>query len=174
MHGSRRAGTIRRFRRTKTTIISSPPFIAALAAFAFTTAAPPAYAQSVKVENAWARATVAGQKTGSVYLDLTSSTDAALVAAGSPLAERAELHSMTMDGGVMRMRALPRIELPAGKGVKLAPGGMHVMLVGLKEPLKAGESIPVTLSVQASGMSLTTLKLQVPVRAAAAAEPHKH
>ena len=139
-------------------------------------AVPSAFAQSVKVENAWARATVPGQKTGSVYLELTSASDAALVAAGSPAAARAELHSMTMDGGVMRMRALPRVELPAGKKVALAPGGMHVMLVDLKQPLKAGDKVPVTLSVQSSGTSLTTLKLEVPVRAAAdsAAEHHKH
>jgi periplasmic copper chaperone A len=135
-----------------------------------------AFAQSVKIENAWARATVPGQKTGSVYVDLTSAADSALVAIGSPVAERAELHSMSMDGGVMRMRALPRIELPAGKTVKLAPGGMHVMLVGLKQPLKAGDKIPVTLSLQASGMSPTTLKLEIPVRAAdaAAESAHKH
>jgi copper(I)-binding protein len=147
----------------------------AAAIFALATlAAPPAFAQSVKVENAWARATVPGQKTGSVYVDLTSASNAALVAAGSPLAARAELHSMTMDGGVMRMRALPRIELPAGQTVKLAPGGMHVMLVDLKQPLKAGDKVPLTLSVQSSGTSLTTLKIEAEVRAAGAIENHQH
>ena len=137
-------------------------------------ATPAAYAQSVKVENAWARATVPGQKTGSVYVDLTSSADAALVAAGSPLAARTELHSMTMDGGVMRMRALPKVDLPAGRTVRLAPGGIHVMLVDLKQPLKAGDKVPLTLSVQSPGMSLTTLKIEAPVRADGAAESHKH
>ena len=138
--------------------------------------APALFAQSVKAENAWARATVPGQKTGSVYVDLTSAADAALVAAGSPVAARAELHSMSMDGGVMRMRALPKIELPAGRTVKLAPGGMHLMLLDLKQPLKAGDKVQVTLSVQASGTALTTLQLDVPVRAAdsAAASTHKH
>ena len=162
-------------RRDKQAMISLQKLFVVLAAAVFV-AAPPAFAQSVKVENAWARATVPGQKTGSGYVDLTSAADAALVAAGSPLAERAELHSMTMDGGVMRMRALPRVELPAGKTVKLAPGGLHVMLVDLKQPLKAGDKVPVTLSVQSSGTSLTTLKLEVPVRAADAgnAASHKH
>lgn len=156
-------------------MISVKHLLAAFAALLCTVAAPTAFAQSVKVENAWARATVPGQKTGSVYVELTSASDAALVAAGSPVAARAELHSMTMDGGVMRMRALPRFELPAGKKVTLAPGGMHVMLVDLKQPLKAGDKVPVTLSVQASGASLTTLKLDVPVRAAESApEHHKH
>ena len=150
-------------------------FPAALVVLLCSAGASPAVAQSVKAENAWARATVPGQKTGSVYVELTSSTDGALVAAASPVAARAELHSMTMDGGVMRMRALPRVELPAGKTVKLAPGGLHVMLVDLKQPLKAGDKVPVTLSVQSPGASVTTLKLEVPVRAAdPAAEHHKH
>jgi copper(I)-binding protein len=136
--------------------------------------APAAFAQSVKVENAWARATVPGQKTGSVYVDLTSASNAALVAVGSPLAARAELHSMSMDGGVMRMRALPRVELPAGQTVKLAPGGMHVMLVDLKQPLKAGDKVPLTLSVQSSGTSLTTLKIEAEVRGNGGGETHQH
>src|SRR5437868_2121744 len=113
-----------------------PASIAALAVLVFSSAASLAYAQSVKVENAWARATVPGQTTGSVYVDLTSATDAVLIAASTPVAARAELHSMTMDGGVMRMRGLPRVELPAGKTVKFTPGAMHVMLVDLKHPLK--------------------------------------
>ncbi|HEX2830369.1 MAG TPA: copper chaperone PCu(A)C [Burkholderiales bacterium] len=133
-----------------------------------------AFGQSVKVENAWARATVPGQKTGGVYVDLTSPADSALVAAASPVAARGELHSMSMDAGVMRMRSLPRIELPAGKTVKLAPGGLHVMLVDLKQPLKAGDKIPVTLSLQGPGAAPTTLKLEVPVRAADAPAEHGH
>jgi copper(I)-binding protein len=140
-------------------------------------AAPPVFAQSatsVKVENAWARATAPGQKNGSVYVDLTSTSNAALVAAGSPVAGRAELHSMSTESGVMRMRALPRLELPAGKTVKLAPGGTHVMLVDLKQPLKPGDKVPLTLSVQSSGTSLTTLKIEAEVRAVGAANPHPH
>jgi copper(I)-binding protein len=156
-------------------MISVKSALAACAMLLCAVAASAAFAQSVKVENAWARATVPGQKTGSVYFELTSASDAALVAVGSPAAARAELHSMTMDGGVMRMRALPRVELPAGKKVTLAPGGVHVMLVDLKQPLKAGGQVPVTLSVQSSGTALTTLRLEVPVRTAdSAAEPHKH
>ena len=145
---------------------------AVVAAAAFSV--PAAYAQSVKVENAWARATVPGQKTGSVYVDLTSASSAALVAVGSPVAARAELHSMSMENGVMRMRALPKVDLPAGQTVKLAPGGLHVMLVDLKQPLKAGDKVPLTLSVQSSGTSLTTLKIDAEVRAGAPAATHQH
>lgn len=132
-----------------------------------------AYAQSVKVANAWARATAPGQTTASAYVELTSDTQAALVAAGSPLAARAELHSMSMDGGIMRMRALPRVELPAGQTVKLAPGGLHIMLLELKQPLKAGDKVPMVLTVQSSGASLATLKLEAEVRTGPP-ESHKH
>ena len=140
----------------------------------FVFAAPLAAAQSVTVANAWARATAPGQKTAGVYLELTSNSDAAVVAAGSPLAAGAELHSMTMQDGVMRMRPLPRIELPAGQTVRLAPNGMHLMLVGLKRELKAGEKLPIVLSVQSSGMSLTTLNIEAEVRALDGAAPHRH
>ena len=132
-----------------------------------------AYAQSVKVANAWARPMAPGQTTASVYVELTSDTQAALVAAGSPLAARAELHSMSMDGGIMRMRALPRLELPPGQTVKLAPGGLHIMLLEVKQPLKVGDKVPLVLTVQSSGSSLTTLKLEAEVRAAPA-QTHKH
>ena len=90
---------------------------------------------------------------------------------------RVEMHSMTMDGGVMRMRALPKIDLPAGQTVKLAPGGLHLMLIDVKQPLKAGDKVPLVLSIQPSGpsagMSLTTLNLQAEVRPATGGESHK-
>ena len=137
-------------------------------------AAPVAAAQSVTVTNAWARATAPGQKTAGVYLELKSDSNAAVVAVGSPLAATAELHSMTMQEGVMRMRPLPRIDLPAGQTVRLAPNGMHVMLVGLKRDLKPGDKLPIVLSIQASGMALTTLKLEAEVRGLDGSAPHNH
>jgi copper(I)-binding protein len=137
-------------------------------------AAPVAAAQSVTVTNAWARATAPGQKTAGVYLELKSDSNAAVVAVGSPLAATAELHSMTMQEGVMRMRPLPRIDLPAGQTVRLAPNGMHVMLVGLKRDLKPGNKLPIVLSIQASGMALTTLKLEAEVRGLDGSAPHNH
>ena len=133
-------------------------------------------AEGVKVANAWVRAPVAGQKTAAAYLELTSDRNVALVAAGSPAAGRVEMHSTTMDGGVMRMRALPRIELPAGKTVKLAPGGTHLMLLELKQPLKAGDKLPLVLSLQPSGpaaTSLTTVTVEAEIRAAGASA-HSH
>jgi copper(I)-binding protein len=131
-------------------------------------------AQSVQVANAWARATAPGQTTAGVYLELTSNTNTALVAAGSPVAHRAELHAMSVDGGVMRMRSLPRIDLPAHQTVKLEPNGIHVMLFELKQPLKPGDRVAVVLSLQPSGSSLTTLRVEAEVRPLDAAEVHKH
>lgn len=132
---------------------------------------------SVKVANAWVRAPAPGQKTAGAYVELTSGRDAALVAAGSPAAARVEMHSSSVEGGVMRMRALSRVDLPAGQTVRLAPGGNHLMLVDLKRPLKPGDIVALTLSVQPSGAtagtSLTTVNVEAEVRAADNT-PHKH
>jgi len=127
-------------------------------------------AAELKIDNPWARAPAPGQKTASAYAELTSPSDAALVSASSPAAERVELHSMTMDGGVMRMRAVPRVELPAGKTVKLAPNGLHFMLFGLKQPLKGGDRIPLELSIEGAGGEPTTVKVEAEVRAPGAPE----
>lgn len=135
-----------------------------------------ACADGVNVANAWVRPPAPGQTVASAYVELTSARDAALVGAGSAVAARVEMHSMTMDGGVMRMRALPRIELPAGQTVKLAPGGMHLMLIDLKQPLRPGATVPLVLSVQpsapSSGRSITTLTVQAEVRTAGVSQHH--
>jgi copper(I)-binding protein len=146
------------------------PRLATLIALFFVSSA--ATAADVKVENAWARPPATGQKTASAYVELTSSSDAALVGAASPLAERVELHSMTLDSGVMRMRTLARIELPAGKTVKLAPNGMHLMVLNLNQPLKAGDRLPLVLSIQPAGAAATTLKVEAEVRGGAPGHVH--
>lgn len=106
-----------------------------------------AQAQPVSVKDAWVRVPAPGQNVAGVYMEIVSRAESVLVAVASPAAARAELHSMALEDGVMKMRPLERIELPAGKAVRLAPGGLHVMLTGLKQPLKRGEKIPVTLTV---------------------------
>jgi copper(I)-binding protein len=127
-----------------------------------------AAAQSVKVGDAWVRPTLPGQKATGAYLELTSVSNAALVAAGSTAAARVEMHTMSTEGGVMRMRALPRIDLPAGQTVKLAPNGMHLMLFDVKEPLRIGDKVTLTLTVQpagaAAGTSVTTVNVEAHVR----------
>ena len=91
-----------------------------------------AFAQtaSVKVEGAWARATVQGQKGTGAFMKLTAPEGAKLVGATSPAAGVTEVHEMKMEGDVMKMRAMPVLDLPAGKTVELKPGGYHIMLLG--------------------------------------------
>jgi len=134
-----------------------------------------AFADGVIVKNAWARATAPGQNTASIYLDIASDVEAALVGAASPVAASAEMHAMRMENGVMKMRAVQRIELPARKTVKLAPAGLHLMLVGIKQPLRAGERVPLELTIEAAGRVKSSLKVEAEVRPlTVTGEPHAH
>ena len=129
----------------------------------------PVLAQSgVEVSNAWARSTIAAQKTGSVYLDIRSAAAARLVGVASPAAARVELHNMKVEAGVMKMSAVTSIELAAGQTVKLAPGGYHVMLIDLKQPLKAGDSVPLTLTLERADKTRSTVETKAVVRDMAA------
>lgn len=121
-------------------------------------------AESVAITHAWARATVPGQTVGAVYMDLQSATDATLTEVSSPVADSAELHLMSMNKGVMEMRMLKSLPLPAGKVVKLEPSGLHVMLFDLKKPLKTGEQVDLTLKIQDKAGKTSTQQLHVPVR----------
>lgn len=123
-----------------------------------------ASAAGVKIENAWARATAPGQKVGGAFVTLTADADAALVGAASPVATEVELHSMAMDKGVMVMRRMDQIDLPKGKAVTLEPGGLHIMLFGLKGPLKAGERLPLTLTVRDAKGKAQQIKVSAEVR----------
>lgn len=137
-------------------------------------AAAPALAD-VAVADAWVRGTVSGQKATGAFMQLTSPAETALVAAASPAAKIVEIHEMKMDGGMMRMRAVDRIPLPAGKPVTLAPGGYHVMLMDLAQPLKEGDSVTVTLTFADKDGRRTTQDVKANVRALTApAEPVKH
>lgn len=110
------------------------------------------FAGDIQVEKAWARATAPGQDAAGVDLTITSKQAATLVKASSPVCKTIELHSMTMDhaSGMMKMGEVPAIELPAGKPVNLRESGYHLMLNGLQAPLKAGDSIPLTLEIKVS------------------------
>ncbi len=100
---------------------------------------------SVRVSQAWVRPAVKGQSGTGGFLTLESKEAVTLLGLASPVAGEAELHEMRMSGDVMEMRALPSLTLKAGEVLKLAPGGRHVMLMGLKRPLLAGETVPLTL-----------------------------
>src|SRR5690606_23413610 len=113
----------------------------------------------LSVEKAWARATVPGAAVGGGFVSIRNKgDDDRLIGAESPVAARVELHTMTLQDGVMRMRQPDAIELPAGKGVELRPGGHHLMLMDLVRPLREGESFPVTLRFEKAG------EIEVPVQ----------
>lgn len=124
-----------------------------------------AWAQSaaVDVQGAWARATVQGQKATGAFMKLTAKENAKLVSASSPVAGVVEIHEMKMEENVMKMRAIPSLDLPAGKAVELKPGGYHVMLMDLKEPLKKETTVPITLVVKDDKGVESKVELTVPV-----------
>ena len=123
-----------------------------------------AFAQNVTVTDAWARATVQGQKATGAFMKITAKDNAKLVSASSPVAGVVEIHEMKMDKDVMKMAALPNgLELPAGKAVELKPGGYHVMLMDLKAPLAKDSTVPLTLTVQDAKGVKSNIELQVKV-----------
>jgi copper(I)-binding protein len=122
----------------------------------------------VVVRDAWVRGTVPGQRATGAFMTLTAAADATLVGASSPAAKIVEIHEMTMDGGVAKMRAVTRLDLPAGKPVALEPGGYHVMLMALREPLKEGASVPVALTIEHRDGKRSTVQVDAVVRPLAA------
>jgi copper(I)-binding protein len=114
----------------------------------------------VQVTNAWARATPGGAQTAAAYVTILSPTADRLTAAATPAAQKAELHSMTMDGNVMKMRQVDGIDLPAGQAVTLKPGGYHIMLTGLAQPLTEGQTFPLTLTFDKAGARDVTVTVQ--------------
>jgi len=134
--------------------------VIALCSVALTSA--PAQAQ-VTVDHAWARATVPGQKVAGVYLEIRAEEPAKLVGVRSPAAGSAEIHSMSNEGGVMKMRRLEQLDLPAAQTVRLAPGGNHIMLLDIKRPLQPGARVPVVLIVEQKGKK-RWIQLQAEIR----------
>lgn len=142
---------------------------AALLAAALST---PAFAQ-VDVADSWVRATVPQQKATGAFMTLTAPRGARLVEARSPVAGIVEIHEMAMVDNVMRMRQVPSLELPAGKAVRLAPGGYHLMLLDLRQPVADGQNVPITLVVEDADKKRSTIEVNAPARPLTAAA-HKH
>jgi copper(I)-binding protein len=125
----------------------------------------PAVAQ-VTVGDPWVRATVPAQKATGAFMQITAATDARLVEAKSPVAGMVQVHEMSMDGGVMKMRELDKgLALPAGKTVDLKPGGYHVMLMELKQQMKEGDSMPLTLVFESADKKRTSIEVKAAIRA---------
>ena len=121
-----------------------------------------AFAQNVTVTDAWARATVQGQKATGAFMKITAKDNAKLVGVSSPVAGIAEIHEMKMEKDVMRMAALPNgLDLPAGKAVELKPGSYHVMLMDLKAPLTKDTTVPLTLTLQDAKGVKSNVELKV-------------
>jgi copper(I)-binding protein len=143
-----------------------------VAGFALALAPLAAFAQ-VSVMDAWVRGTVPGQKATGAFMQITSGSDTSLVAVSSPVAKVVEIHTMSQEGGVMKMRAVPAIPVPAGKPVELSPGGYHVMLMDLGQPLKEGDKVPLTLTFADKAGQKSTQDVTATVRPLAST-PHKH
>lgn len=116
----------------------------------------------IAVSDVWARASVTN--TGAAYATIENrgGADDRLIEALSPVAERVEIHDMTMEGMVMKMRKLDALPVKAGEAVTLAPGGKHIMLIGLHGPVEEGASVPLTLVFEKAGK----IELSAPVRPA--------
>ena len=117
----------------------------------------------VAVKDAWVRTTVPGQKASGAFMTITSKADLKLVGASSPVAGVTEVHEMKMSGDVMQMRAIPSLDLPAGKAVALRPGGLHVMLLDLKAALPKDSTVPLTLMFKDAKGVPSKVELTVPV-----------
>ncbi|MGO8917455.1 MAG: copper chaperone PCu(A)C [Stellaceae bacterium] len=115
----------------------------------------------VRIDGAWARATPAAAKTGAIYLTITNTGSApdTIESASTPAADKAELHEMKMENGVMEMRPVRSLTVAAGKSVVLQPGGYHLMLTGLKAPLKEGQTVPVTVIFKHAGAQQVTVSV---------------
>jgi len=123
-----------------------------------------AMAQTAQVElkDAWARATPGKAENGAAYLTIVSPGSDRIVSVSTPVAKKAELHMMTTEGGVMKMRPLAGIDVAADRPVTLKPGGAHIMLTGLNQPLQAGQSFPLTLSFEKAGRREVTVAVEKP------------
>ena len=118
----------------------------------------------VSVQSAWARATVAQQRATGMFMQIKAKQDMKLVSASSDIAAHTEIHEMVKDGDVMKMREVKNVALPAGQAVEFKPGGLHVMFLDLKQQVKAGDVIPVTLTFEDAQGKQETTRVDVTAR----------
>jgi copper(I)-binding protein len=118
----------------------------------------------IRIIEPWARATAGAAMAGAAYMTLnnTGATADRLIEASSPMAARTEMHTHIIEGDIMRMRAVESVDLPPGETVEFQPGGLHVMLIGLKAALQEGESFPLTLNFAEAGATTVEVKVLQP------------
>jgi copper(I)-binding protein len=132
---------------------------------------------ALEIGHPWARPTLPGQTSGGGYLSVNNqgSRPDRLLGGSTSAAAAVEVHEMRMEGDVMRMRERAALDLPAGKVVTLAPGGLHLMLTGLRSPLKAGDRVPLKLYFERAGEIDVVLHVEnMPAAATAASAAHMH
>jgi periplasmic copper chaperone A len=134
--------------------------ILAFAAGLVITGAALAQPTQLEIDNAWAGATPGRAENGAAYVTITSPTADRLVSASTPVAKKAELHTMSMQGMVMKMRPISGVDIPAGQPVSLKPSGEHIMLMGLNQPLREGQSFPLTLDFERAGPHTVTVTVE--------------
>jgi periplasmic copper chaperone A len=134
---------------------------AIVALYAVPSQAQPVKAGDLVIDHAWSRATSGDVGVGYLTIENNGATPDKLTGAATPAAAKAELHEMSMDNGVMKMRPINGgLPIPPGLSVTLAPGGLHLMLMGLKSPLKEGDKVPLTLQFEKAGKVEVTLDVQ--------------
>lgn len=123
-----------------------------------------AYAGDIQVEGAWTRATLPGQDMAMVYMSITSKQAATIVGASTKASKAAEMHTMEHKGGMMKMYEVKSISLPANSRLEMSMHGYHLVLAGLKAPLKAGATVPLTLNIEMADKSIVKVDVQAEVR----------
>ncbi len=131
-------------------------------------------ASDVVVSGAWTRATAPGQDSAMVQLVITSKQAAKLVGVSSKVAQTSELHSMVHEGGMMKMRQVESVDLAAGKALDLGEAGYHLMLMGLKSPIKEGDKVELVLTVRQAGGKDEKVKVEAEAKALTEAGHHGH
>lgn len=124
---------------------------------------------SIAISDAWVRPTVAGQKATGAFMKITARESTRLVGVSSPVAGIAEIHEMKMDKDIMKMAAIPALNLPSGQTVELKPGGFHLMLMDLKSPISSNSKIPLTLQFQDARGVKSQMEITLDT-----AMPHQH
>ena len=149
--------------RCMSALIANVFALAACAAFAANPSSPAEYRfEPLRIDRPIARATPPGAKTGAVFFTIDNAGNRAdrLLRASTPIAAGVVLHQMTQSGGMMTMRAVPSLEIGPGMKLELGPGAYHLMLIDLKQPLKAGERFPLTLAFERLGTVTVTVSVE--------------
>ncbi|MBC7944774.1 MAG: copper chaperone PCu(A)C [Burkholderiales bacterium] len=127
----------------------------------------------VTVTDAWVRATAPGQTVTGAFLEISSPVRVRIVGVESEIAESAEIHLSAMDNGVMKMREVEKIEVPANQALRFAPGGYHIMLIDLKKPLARGDKVPLAIKLERADKTRIEVSFEATVRAIGEEPPNK-